>query len=417
MTSWRAGAARSGDAGAFRGHRDSRGVRRLTAKVSRVYDFYYVAEHELALVSGLVQRVGIVPSEQPGCGLTVVDAPLKGRRGRRNGWRPGFKVDGAHPGKGAGRPTPDAEAVEKVLLAGLDRPSAFAAATHGLILDLMSRSAPRAGGVAGMTLDGLSQALAAEDILDGRGPRPVPWRLAEIAGSYGARRAVMAAIEALAARARSSLYVPVVEKGGKGRELEVPHGLFVQILEYVWDQRDELVGRRFRGKLIADPGALWLSLKTRRALTAGAIGNMAKAAFKEAGLEGSGHRLRAYAIEDKLVRTLRQGRSRAGRSHSVDDALFTTAQFSGHVDTRSLTNYVNKIRRRENEIDQFVIGVADRNVADQLRALVKRIEEADGGATQALLDLMESLDLRPLAEIGSRDDARRPIAIPRPRRT
>ena len=391
------------DAGAFRGHKDALGAKRLTGKVSRVYDFYYVAEHELGLVSGLIEKANVPQVEQPDRGLTIGE--VFGKR-RRKSWEPGYKVPGKHPGNGKGRPTPDAEAVEKVQLAGLDRPSAFAAATNGLILDLMSRAAPRASGVAGMTVDGFSEALAAENILDRRGPTPVAWRLAEIAGNYGARRSVIASVETLAASARSSLFVLVVEKGGKERQLEVPHELFTQILSYIWDQRADLLTQVLCGKPVRDTGALWLSIKTRRALTAGAIGNMAKAAFNVAGIAGSGHRLRAYAVENKLVDNLRKGRARAGRNHSIHDATFATAQFAGHSDSRSLVYYANKFRRRENEIDQFVVGVSDKDVANQIRAIAKRIEDGDEGARQALSEMMRGLGLQPLAEVGTREDAR-----------
>ena len=141
----------------------------------------------------------------------------------------------------------------------------------------------------------------------------------------------------------------------------------------------------------------------------GAIGNMAKIAFNKAKVAGSGHRLRAHAIENELVRQLRLAQVRGGRNHMMNDAILNTAQFAGHLSTLSLRDYANQIRRRQNEVEQQVVGVEDVDLADQLRAISAK--GGDKNVQRAVSWLLKLLGLEPLPQRGSRDDVRNLAAI------
>ncbi|MBK3732773.1 hypothetical protein GAY29_06545 [Azospirillum brasilense] len=113
------------------------------------------------------------------------------------------------------------------------------------------------------------------------------------------QNAILSAIERLKKEFRTSVYIIVVGKGkgaGVKREVPFPIELIRDLLIFgIWGVRRAQITRWTAGsRLLCPPNELFLSEKTRKPLTSGAIGNKMKAAFKAAGSDLSGHRLRAY---------------------------------------------------------------------------------------------------------------------------
>jgi hypothetical protein len=108
--------------------------------------------------------------------------------------------------------------------------------------------------------------------------------------------AIGAQLERLRRRHRKHIYVPVTGKGNKTRSVPFQIGYVRDLLEIgVWLVRRDQI-RHWTGHYPHSRPAreVFLSAKTGRAMTAGAVGDLAKYAFDAAGVRGSGQRLRAH---------------------------------------------------------------------------------------------------------------------------
>jgi hypothetical protein len=95
---------------------------------------------------------------------------------------------------------------------------------------------------------------------------------------------------------RTNIYVEILGKGDVVRQAPFPIDLVRDLLAIgIWGIRHSQITRWADGRAaFVPPPELFLSEKTGGPLSAGSIGDVVKDAFNACGIDGSGHRLRAY---------------------------------------------------------------------------------------------------------------------------
>ena len=310
-------------------------------------------------------------------------APLGATRAGRDIWSGTERV---RSGRGSRRGTPDERQVVKILARLRSKPDRSASRRHGAeaqrtpLLEsernwLMGRcmvdGGLRAQEVADMGLDELAKALRLESLAlpklpadaAGQGPHVLDF----LAGDPGGREAVLAGLDALLARGRACLYVEVTGKGSKTRLVPLPIDLVRDLLQIgVWMVRRARLAEWAGAGTSARPSVLFLSSKTKGAMTSGAIGDLMKDAFAGAGVEGSGHRLRAHFATMMAARLLDDclAQNNYRLDHSVENmTLERLAEALGHARvTTTLRHYVEIAKLRH-------FGAASRAKLETLRGV------------------------------------------------
>ena len=133
-------------------------------------------------------------------------------------------------------------------------------------------------------------------------------------------------------------------KGGKVRSVIVLPELMESAREHIEGERARVVARaRSRNARYVDPGALFLSYTTGRALNTDYVSARISKAMRAAGIENaSGHRLRASGLT-ALVGAY-DGTDEAGKSLPVEDVLWRAAERAGHRHWRTLEPYLRVVR-------------------------------------------------------------------------
>ncbi|HKO98143.1 MAG TPA: site-specific integrase [Pyrinomonadaceae bacterium] len=140
----------------------------------------------------------------------------------------------------------------------------------------------------------------------------------------------------------------VVTKGGHHRIIELVPDLLLRTRNYIEEDRLAVV-RRFKqkhGGIYKAPTAVFLSEKTGRRLTLGAITNLFREAFKKASVRGSGHRMRARYLTNLVQHYYDEAFAKHGNSISFDIVLLKAAEAAGHASPASLRPYLNLVRKR-----------------------------------------------------------------------
>lgn len=107
---------------------------------------------------------------------------------------------------------------------------------------------------------------------------------------------ILASLDRLERRRIAAILVTVIGKGNKERDVPFPVDLIRDLLAIgIWNcRRAQLdAAPRAHAKHVCPP-AMFLSTKTGAGFTKDPLTKIVKKAFKECGIEGSGHRLRAY---------------------------------------------------------------------------------------------------------------------------
>lgn len=156
----------------------------------------------------------------------------------------------------------------------------------------------------------------------------------------------------LSARGRTVLAAEIVEKGGKERDVEVPVDLATKLLNHVWGRRQALIKTR-RGATRRHEGRLFLSSRNGAPLKRGSIKDLVKAAFKNAGVRGSGHALRAYYLTTKAIALVQEARRKFQNNYSPEDILNELARLAGHSRRKTLCHYLDVARLREAALRDF----------------------------------------------------------------
>ena len=166
-------------------------------------------------------------------------------------------------------------------------------------------------------------------------------------------------------------------KGGKVRPVIVLPELMGSAREHIEGERARVVARaRSRDPRYVDPGALFLSHTTGRALTADYVSARISKAMRAAGVENaSGHRLRASGLT-ALVGAY-DGYDETGKALSVEDVLWKAAERAGHRHWRTLEPYLRVVRSAGVEPrvevvlrDHTRVGILERRVT-QLKAKLR----------------------------------------------
>ena len=133
-------------------------------------------------------------------------------------------------------------------------------------------------------------------------------------------------------------------KGGNVRRVFVLPELMELAREHIEGERARVIARaRSRDARYVDPGALFLSYTTGRALTHDYVSARISKAMRAAGVENaSGHRLRASGLT-ALVAAY-DGYDEAGKLLSVENVLWKAAEYAGHRHWRTLEPYLRVVR-------------------------------------------------------------------------
>lgn len=259
--------------------------------------------------------------------------------------------------KGGGRPTPSEDEVELVLNKLADTSNSYIAARDWLMARWMRDVGLRRAGVASLTVEALRVSLAEEGVLSKQE------FLTRQGTTLRSRGEVRVAIERLRATGRTFVAGRITEKGNKTREIKIPFPLLHQTLDFIWSERAGVAGS---SKLIH--GDLWLSLKTGRGLKPTTVGDIMKFAFVEAGVRGSGHRLRACFAEEVVFRLYSLAKDSGGVLFDENQVLIDTAEELGHSDWRSLRSYLNRAARNYTALNRAhsgqitsILGVTDQS--------------------------------------------------------
>lgn len=153
-------------------------------------------------------------------------------------------------------------------------------------------------------------------------------------------------LNGLLERGRTVIPAPIVEKGGKKREVEVPIDLAIRLLNHVWGRRQTLITNRIGAKR-RNEGQIFLSWRNGGPLSRGSIKDLVSAAFESANVKGSGHALRAYYLTSKAIALIIEARRTFGANYSLEDILNELARLAGHNHRETLRAYLDLARIRE----------------------------------------------------------------------
>jgi hypothetical protein len=359
---------------------------RVAHKLECVFRFYQLLPEALPFDEGGSARRSFVgrPAIRDGVTFPLTSkAPFGATRAGSDIWS---GMERARNGRGSRRGTPDERQVAKILAWLRSKSDRHASRRRGAeahrtpLLEsernwLMGRcmvdGGLRAQEVADMGLDGLAKALRLESLplpklpTDAAGQGPHVLDL--LADDPGGREAVLVGLEALSARGRTCLYVQVTGKGSKTRMVPFPIDLMRDLLQIgVWTVRRARLAEWAGACAATPPPVLFLSSKTKGAMTSGTIGDLMKAAFVETGVEGSGHRLRAHFATMMAARLLDEclAQNNYRLDHGVENmVLERLAEALGHAQvTTTLRHYVEMAKLRH-------FGAASRAKLDTLRGV------------------------------------------------
>ena len=198
--------------------------------------------------------------------------------------------------------------------------------------------------VVNLSISALARSLADEGV--GGGLRSPSRRLHELLGmqpTQEIRDRIVSDIEGLAAGGRRDVGVEVTCKG-RTRKAPFPIPLVCDLLTIgLWTVRVEQVRNwteLHRGYVA--PDEIFLSFKTGQCLRAGALGDTIKAAFRDEGISGSGHRLRTFFGTELAHRLLQVRMALNGYRYDLSVerwVLDHVAEAMGHAQSSTTVKY------------------------------------------------------------------------------
>ncbi|MFL7905853.1 hypothetical protein ACJ41P_32335 [Azospirillum argentinense] len=378
------------------GQCDDRGLTpaRTVRRVGVVHAFYVAARRHFGAPERLVQLEADVQSGTP----RQLSSQLRhsGRRGDIPALGPAYRPRTVT--KRPGRPTPEPDEVQRVLDALLEGPhrSDYVGIRDCLLAGWMEQCGLRREGAVGVGPGALARALATEGVRDDDGPYDL------VAGTDAAhiQDAVFAGLRRLRQMRRSHVFVSVTEKRRKTRSVPVPLGFLEINLQFLWEPWTEAVAAlRASRPDYAPPDRLFLSLKTGRALLPGSAGDIVKDAFSSAGVDGSGHRLRA-AFALRVVKTAYlEQRARHGRFWDPAAVLLYAAEVLGHENMETLRPYLNAIVREGIRLQGEPILIQDHQAAAIFRSLANAVNQGRDGVLASLASVLRGHGLVPEPEL------------------
>jgi integrase len=250
------------------------------------------------------------------------------------------------------RPTPDFDAIERIkehlrsaaneVIDGTWEQALriYAAERNWLIVRCEVDAGLRRAETANLSLRKLAEALSAlrvVEIAKGRWAKKNARNpLSEAAGDPALQLEIIGAIERLQARGYETLNVVVAKKGGGERSVEFPLELVIDILAIgVWKVRKKLFERwqTSGGVKLDDDAVFFSSTGMGKSLATKRVGAVVNNAFAELGVEGSGHRLRAYYLTEMAWLLWNQALAVGGYRNDVavtNHVLHRLASLAGH---------------------------------------------------------------------------------------
>lgn len=314
-------------------------------KMEHIFKFYRTISKAMPFV-GRGQRTPVFVGA-PG----VVDAPItsslvgKDKALKWIGWK---KIQRAT----ARRPTPDFDDIDRIKehlrSNAMQQPDGsweqalqiFAAERNWLIVRCEVEAGLRRAETANLSLARFAEALSSLKIVEMPRGR---WRsrnssnpLSDACHDEVLRSEIVGGIEKLKARGYETLNVVVAAKGGGDRAVEFPLDLVLDLLEIgIWNIRKRLFEHwEAQGKTHLDHDAIFISSTRDGArLAVKSVGDIVNDAFSKLGVEGSGHRLRAYYLTDMAWLLWNQALAIAGYRNDVavtNHVLHRLADLAGH---------------------------------------------------------------------------------------
>lgn len=360
-------------------------LKTLRRKRNVIYSFLFVLEHRLQLIEGVI---------------SVKEPVRSGMLSWRDRVEPSLGVEGSFQEQDIraairqnkersrrGRPTPSSEEAKKIRDAALEwAGTEMSGPTYYLIASLKSLGGARAGGACDLT--GLS--LTAAFLEEFHRPEYLKIKnLTELGGSDLAsdrtRRLIIDDLMSLKEKGRKFLFSTVLEKGSKPRGLPIIIDLFIEILDYIWNERAKFVTRRAENGKKSSSDFVFLSQETGNALKPGSVGKIMKQLFRRAGVPGSGHRLRATFAEDIVRDLYLRDRAIHGQNYNIDAILMLAAEYMGHKDPQSLRPYINNILKQERALEGEPVMFPEED-APTMRIIAQALHEDGGDELRTLLN-------------------------------
>ena len=308
-----------------------------------VFNFYeYLARKELSTLA-ILKFVDELSAPVP------VDVAIEtGKVARRLQLRFGSKADQRFM-----RPTPSDRQAELVAHALLRDGESYKEVRDWLLATSAVGTGMRTQGLQQLTIERLDQILRADGIISRGGT------LLDGVNSTPARSSIRIHMDQLEAAGRRYLELKMVHEKGKVRTVAVPLTIMRKWAEYVWGERADFIARKphIIGKNLSP---LWISTKTGKELTTKSIGDILAKGFRDAKVDGSGHRLRAtFAI--RLLRELIADDSIANWNNLYADAILDRlAQRLGHNNPATLRPYLHAVVMEQFEVDISERGLVTR---------------------------------------------------------
>lgn len=142
--------------------------------------------------------------------------------------------------------------------------------------------------------------------------------------------------------------ITVVGKGNKRRSIWAGADLLIQTREYIEEERMNVVNRCHArlGTIYKKPKEIFLSSKTGLPLNPDSISQIFAQAFRKAGVNGSGHRVRARFLTNLAGNTFECELEKQGSVPDLTSILLPVAQIAGHNSVESLKPYLAIARKR-----------------------------------------------------------------------
>lgn len=288
-------------------------ARQVERKLGCVFEFYRLIPSALGLGDDLRPFPLLVGQIEPKTGHTY---PIQSKTAPAGDGRSREVWAGAEPTskKQTKRPTPDDHQVQRILSHLRAEPSRKDGSTpagpaveperNWLIGRSMVDGGLRAEEASNLALHALAKALQAESIQGLTEASGAPHPLDRLSSDPEGQETVLGALSGLESRSRTNLYVEVTGKGAKTRQAPFAIDLVRDLLVAgVWGVRRTQIAEWSRlDRDFVPTGHLFLSSKTRSKLLPGTVSDLMKEAFTAAGVDGSGHRLRAYYATKTAVR-------------------------------------------------------------------------------------------------------------------
>jgi integrase len=235
------------------------------------------------------------------------------------------------------RPTPNAEQAEAVFQSLLGDGDKYNSIRNWLIAQVALETNLRVQGLSSLNVHHIDTMLIAKGIV-------LKGETIEHLRDPSRRVQIRSAISSLERNMYRNLSCHGIREKGKIRSVEFPTFLIRKLLEYVWEEREvQICSGPSRAKRSQAAGALWLSTKTGRALARGSIADILKQGFVDAGVGGSGHRLRAAHAVRLLRRFVSEARINGGNRPDSEAILDRVADRMGQSDPSSLRPYLNAV--------------------------------------------------------------------------